>query len=95
MTHKASIRAVARRFPELTQRQVEEVLQGFIAVWKQQLEQQERVVIHGFGSLVVEVQHLRAAGAIRHPTRLSRLYFRFRPTQTLKVAVERQVKEVV
>ena len=95
MTHKASLRAVARRFPELTQRQVEEVLQAFIAVWQQQLEQRERVVIHGFGSLVVEVQHLRAAGAIRHPARLSRLYFRFRPTNALKAAVERQVKEAV
>lgn len=95
MTHKASIRAVARRFPELTQRQVEEVLQAFIVVWQQQLEQRERVVIHGFGSLVVEVQHLRAAGAIRHLTRLSRLYFRFRPTNALRAAIERQVKEAV
>jgi len=95
MTHKASIRAVARRFPDLTQRQVEEVLQAFIAVWQRDLEQGQRVVIYDFGSLVVEVQHLRAAGAIRHPARLSRLYFRFRPTQALKAAVERQVKEVV
>ena len=95
MTHKASIRAVARRFPDLTQRQVEDVLTTFVEIWQQQLEQQERVVIHDFGSLVVEVQHLRAAGAIRHPARLSRLYFRFRPTQALKAAVERQVKEVV
>jgi len=95
MTHKASIHAVARCFPELTQRQIDEVLQAFIVVWQQQLEQQERVVIHGFGSLVVEVQHLRAAGVIRHPTRLSRLYFRFRPTQALKAAVERHVKEAV
>lgn len=95
MTHKASLRAVARRFPELTQHQVEEILQAFIAVWQQQLEQRERVVIHGFGSLVVEVQHLRAAGAICQPARISRLYFRFRPTQALKAAVERQVKDAV
>jgi nucleoid DNA-binding protein len=82
MTHKATIRAVARRFPELTQRQVEEVLAAFIAVWQQQLEQRERVVIHGFGSLIAEHQDLQTRGVIRRPT--IRLYVRFRPTQALK-----------
>ena len=86
MTHKASIRAVARRFPDLTQRQVEEVLQAFIAVWQRDLEQGQRVVIHGFGSLIVERQALRTRGVIRKPT--IRLYIRFRPTQALKTRLK-------
>jgi len=86
MTHKASIRAVARRFPDLTQRQVEEVLQAFIAVWQRDLEQGQRVVIYGFGSLTVEHQALKTSGVIRKPT--MRLYIRFRPTQALKTRLK-------
>jgi nucleoid DNA-binding protein len=86
MTHKGSIRAVARRFPDLTQRQIEEVLDAFIAVWQQQLEQRERVVIHGFGSLIAERQDLQTRGAVRKPT--IRLYVRFRPTQALKARLK-------
>ncbi|MCU0466190.1 MAG: HU family DNA-binding protein [Anaerolineae bacterium] len=82
MTHKATIRAVARRFPALTQREIEEVLQVFIEVWQDQLEDKHRVTIHGFGSLSVELQDLQTRGAVRKPTK--RLYVRFRPTQALK-----------
>jgi nucleoid DNA-binding protein len=86
MTHKANIRAVARRFPELNQREIEEVLQVFIKVWQDQLEHSQRVVIHGFGSLSVELQALQTRGAIHKPT--VRLYIRFRPTQALKTRLK-------
>ena len=82
MTHRATIRAVARRFPELTQHEIEDVLQVFIEIWEQDLERGQRVIIHGFGSLSVEIQDLRTRGAVRKPTK--RLYIRFRPTQALK-----------
>ena len=94
------IKQVARRFPDLTQRQIAEVLDVLVEVWRAELAQSEReVVIRDFGKLTVEVQRMKNSGAIRAqmgggaPERLTRLYFRFCPTAVLRSRIERQLKE--
>ncbi len=101
MNHRQVIREVAGRFPDLTQHQIAEVLDVLIEVWRAELAQPGgEVVIRDFGKLTVEVQHMRNAGAVRTqmgsaaPDRLTRLYFRFRPTPGLRADIEQLMKEV-
>lgn len=101
MNHRQVIREVAGRFPDLTQHQIAEVLDVLIEVWRAELAQPGgEVVIRDFGKLTVEVQHMRNAGAVRTqmgsaaPDRLTRLYFRFRPTPGLRADIEQLIKEV-
>lgn len=100
MSHREVIKQVARRFPDLTQHQIAEVLEVLVEVWRAQLAQPGgEVVIRDFGKLTVEVQHMRNAGAVRTqmgsdaPDRLTRLYFRFRPTPGLRADIEQLMKE--
>jgi len=99
MNHRQVIRQVARRFPDLTQRQVEDVLEVLVEIWHAALTQGHDVMIRDFGTLTVEVQRMQNSGVIQAqmgssaPEHLMRLYFRFRPTAQLKAAVERQLKE--
>ncbi len=66
MNHRQLVRAIARRFPELTQRQIADVLDVLVEVWRAELAQSGgEVVIRDFGKLTVEVQHMRSAGIIR------------------------------
>lgn len=100
MNHRQLVGVVARRFPDLTQRQINDVLDVLVEVWRAELAQPGgEVVIRDFGKLTVEVQHMRNAGAVRTqmgsaaPDRLTRLYFRFRPTLSLRAEIEAQFKE--
>jgi nucleoid DNA-binding protein len=100
MNHRQVIREVARRFPDLTQRQIAEVLDVLVEVWRAELGQPGgEVVIRDFGKLIVEVQRMKNSGAVRTqmgsaaPERLTRLYFRFRPTPGLHADIEHLMKE--
>ena len=66
MNHREVIKQVARRFPDLTQRQIAEVLDVLVEVWRAELAQSGgEVVIRDFGRLTVEVQRMRNSGAVR------------------------------
>ena len=100
MNHRQLVSAVARRFPDLTQRQIADVLDVLVETWRTELEQPGgEVIIRDFGKLTVEVQRMRNNGVVRGamggaaPDRLIRLYFRFRPTPGLREEVEQHVKE--
>jgi nucleoid DNA-binding protein len=100
MIHRQLVSAVASRFPDLTQRQIEEVLEVLVELWRRELEQPGgEIIIRDFGKLTVDVQQMRNAGAVRAqmgsqaPEYLARLYFRFRPAPEVRAQVERHVKE--
>ncbi len=100
MNHRQAIREVARHFPDLTQRQIAEVFEVLVEVWRAELAQPgAEVVIRDFGKLTVEVQWMKNSGAVRTqmgstaPDRLMRLYFRFRPTPGLRADIEQLIKE--
>lgn len=100
MRHREVIKQVARRFPDLTQHQIAEVLDVLVEVWRAELGQAGgEVVIRDFGKLTVELQRMKNSGAIRTqmgsaaPDRLTRLYFRFRPTPGLRADIEHLMKD--
>ena len=100
MNHRQLVSAIARRFPDLTQRQIDDVLDVLAEVCREELAQPDsEIIIRDFGKLTVEVQHMRNAGAVRAhmgsaaPDRLTRLYFRFRPTPGLREEIEQHLKE--
>ena len=99
MNHRAVIRLVTRRFPNLTQQQIADVLDVLVEVWSAALAQSDDVVIRDFGRLRVEVQRMKTSGAIRTqigggaPERLTRLYFRFYPVGNLRHRIEHDLKE--
>lgn len=99
MNHRQLVGAAARRFPDLTQRQIEDVLAVFVELWTDELTRLGgRITVRDFGTLKVEVQLIRPSGAIRRrmrdndKTRLTRLYFRFRPSGALRRRVEETLK---
>lgn len=100
MTHRQLVSTIARRFPDLTQRQIDDVLDVLAEVCRAELALPGgEVVIRNLGRLTVEVQQMRSAGAVRAqmgsaaPDSLTRLYFRFRPTPSLRAEIEAQFKE--
>jgi nucleoid DNA-binding protein len=99
MHHRQVIRQVARRFPDLTQQQVKEVLEVLVEVWRAALAQRDDVVIRDFGTLSVDVQQMRASGVVQAQMgssaleHLTRLYVRFRPSVRLKAVIERTLEE--
>ncbi len=99
MNHRAVVKQVAGRFPDLTQQQIAEVLDVLVEVWSAALAQSDDVAIRDFGRLTVEVQHMRNSGAIRAQMgrgaseRLTRLYFRFYPVGRLRRRIEGHLKE--
>ena len=99
MNHRQVIKQVAGRFPDLTQRQIAEVLDVLVEVWSAALAQSDDVAIRDFGRLTVEVQRMKNGGVVRNrmgssaPERLTRLYFRFHPVGSLRRRIEGQFKE--
>lgn len=99
MNHRQVIREVARRFPDLTQQQIADVLDVVVEVWSAALAQSDEVAIRDFGRLTVEVQRMKNSGAIRAqmggsaPEYLTRLYFRFHPVGRLRHRIEGYLKE--
>ena len=98
MNHRETIRQISKRLPHLKRRDVADVLEVMAELWLDELAQPGKsVTVADLGKLVVEVQTLRSAGAIRNrllvtyghaaPQTLRRVYVRFRPTARLRQAI--------
>ncbi|MBZ0278971.1 MAG: hypothetical protein K8I60_22685 [Anaerolineae bacterium] len=98
MNHRQTIAEISKRLPRLKRRDVAEVLEIMAELWVAELAQPGRTVtVADLGKLIVEVQALRSAGAVRqrlqqrHGTRapetFQRIYVRFRPTARFRQAI--------
>ena len=90
MYHRDVIAKIARRLPHRTQRDVAEVVEILTEVWSEELVNGEEIIVPDIGRLSIEVQDMRAGGALGKHGRLRRIYGRFRPTPNLK----QQIQEV-
>jgi nucleoid DNA-binding protein len=84
MYHRDVIARIARRLPHRTQRDVAEVVEVLIEVWSEELVKGEVIIVPDLGRLSIEVQDMKAGGALDKHGRLRRVYGRFRPTENLK-----------
>jgi nucleoid DNA-binding protein len=84
MYHRDVIARIARRLPHRTQRDVAEVVELLIEVWSEELVKGEGIIVPDIGRLSIEVQDMKAGGALGKHGRLRRIYGRFRPTGNLK-----------
>lgn len=84
MVHRNVIAKIARRLPHRTQRDVEEVVEVLIEVWSEELVTGRIIIVPDIGRLSIEVQDMKAGGALDKHGRLRRIYGRFRPTANLK-----------
>lgn len=91
MYHRDVIAKIARQLPHRTQRDVAEVVEVLTEVWSESLVNGSEIVVPDIGRLSIEVQDMRAGGALEKHGRLQRIYGRFRPTPNLK----KQIQEVV
>jgi nucleoid DNA-binding protein len=96
MNHRQLISAAARRFPDLTQRQIDEVLAVLVELWRDELAQRGgAVILRDFGTLSADIQQMRTGGCIRAgrhlttPPYLKRVYIRLRPTSDFRAALIR------
>ena len=90
MYHKEVIAKIARRLPHRTRRDVVEVVEILTEVWLEELLKGSEVIVPEIGRLSIEVQDMRAGGALEKHGRLRRVYGRFRPTPDMK----KQIQEV-
>ncbi len=89
MNKRQLVKNIARRLPFTTVRQVEDVLEVAAEVWSDELQSGRQAHIPSIGRLSIEVQALRAAGAIPAKGRiLRRIYGRFRPAGELRARLE-------
>jgi nucleoid DNA-binding protein len=84
MYHRDVIARIARRLPHRTQRDVAEVIEVLTEVWSEELVKGEEIIVPDIGRLSIEVQDMKAGGALSQHGRLRRIYGRFRPTESLK-----------
>lgn len=89
MRHRDRIAAIARRLPDRTRREVEEVIDVLIELMQDDLAQGESVNLPDIGTIRLETQQVRASRIVRqHPgfqaETISRICGRFRPAQKLK-----------
>jgi nucleoid DNA-binding protein len=84
MYHRDVIARIARRLPHRTQRDVAEVIEVLTEVWSKELVKGEEIIVPNIGRLSIEVQDMKAGGALDKYGRLRRVYGRFRPTESLK-----------
>lgn len=82
--HRDVIAKIARRLPHRTQRDVAEVVEVLIEVWLEELVTGGSIIVPDIGRLNIEVQDMKAGGALGKHGRLCRIYGRFRPTENLK-----------
>ncbi|MCB9451482.1 MAG: hypothetical protein H6672_08580 [Anaerolineaceae bacterium] len=98
MNHRQTVAKISKRLPRLKRRDVAEVLEVMAELWLTELAQPgHTVTVAGLGKLVVEVQTLRSAGAVRRrlqqihgtyaPETFQRIYVRFRPTTKFRQAI--------
>lgn len=98
MRQRQMIAYIARRLPHQTQRDVEEVIDVLIELMQDELAQGETVSLPDIGTLSIEVQTIRAAGAVRQhfdshtPENITRIYGRFRPAEALKDRLQKEVR---
>ncbi len=88
MYHRDVIAYIARRLPHRTRRDVAEVVEVLTEVWSEELIKGSEVIVPDIGRLRIEVQDMRAGGALGQHGRLRRVYGRFRPTPGLKQQIE-------
>jgi nucleoid DNA-binding protein len=88
MYHRDVIAKIARRLPHRTQRDVAEVVEILTEVWSEELLKGSEVIVPEIGRLTIEVQDMRAGGALEKYERLRRVYGRFRPTPNLKQLIQ-------
>lgn len=88
MIHREVIAEVARRLPHRTQRDVVGVVEVLTEVWLAELVNGRSIILPDIGRLSIEVQDMRAGGALNQHGRLRRVYGRFRPTVALKEAIQ-------
>jgi nucleoid DNA-binding protein len=93
MYHREVIAAIARRLPHRTRRDVAEVVEVLTEVWLEELTNGSEVIVPDIGRLHIEVQDMKAGGALAYQGRLRRVYGRFRPTQVLKEKIEEVMYE--
>jgi len=91
MRQREMIAYIARRLPYQTQRDVEEVIDVLIELMQDELAQGETISLPDIGMLSVEVQTIRAAGAVRQQM-LTRIYGRFRPAEALKDRLQKETR---
>jgi nucleoid DNA-binding protein len=88
MYHRDVIAKIARRLPHQTQRDVAEVVEVLTEVWSEELINGGEVIVPDIGRLRIEVQDIKAGGALIQHGQLRRIYGRFRPTRSLKKRIE-------
>lgn len=88
MVHREVIAEVARRLPHRTQRDVAEVVEVLTEVWSVELVNGRSIIVPDIGRLSIEVQDMKAGGALNQYGHLRRVYGRFRPTETLKEVIQ-------
>jgi nucleoid DNA-binding protein len=90
MIYKEVVAHIARRLPHQQQRDVREIIDLLIEVWSVELIQGNEVIVPTVGKLSIEVQDIKAGGALINQGRLQRVYGRFRPTPTFKHKIKEQ-----
>jgi nucleoid DNA-binding protein len=86
--HREVIANIARRLPYRTQRDVAEVVELLAEVWSEELIKGSEIIVPEIGRLRIEVQDMRAGGALGQHGQLRRIYGRFRPTPRLKEQIQ-------
>lgn len=84
MYHRNVIAKIARQLPHRTRRDVAEVIEVLTEVWSKELVKGEEIIVPDIGRLSIEVQDMKAGGALDKYGRLRRVYGRFRPAESLK-----------
>ena len=88
MYHRDVIGKIARKLPHQTRRDVAEVVEVLTEVWSEELADRKEIIVPDIGRLRIEVQNIKAGGAVSQHGQLRRIYGRFRPTPSLKKRIE-------
>ena len=88
MIHRDTVAEAARRLPHRSQRDVAEVIEVLTEIWSAELVNGGSITVPDIGKLNIEVQAMKAGGAVKHYGRLRRVYGRFRPAENLKTAIQ-------
>jgi nucleoid DNA-binding protein len=97
LNYNQTVAAVARKLRQRSRREVREVLDVLLEVWREELLRTDGYIrIDNLGKLYVEQQTMRTPGAVKQalaqkqlpaPPVLSRFYFRFHPSESLRQAL--------
>lgn len=97
MNYNQTVAAVARKLRQRTRREVREMLDVLLDIWREELLRPDGYIrIDALGKLYVEQQTMRVPGVITRtlthkqlpaPPTLTRYYFRFHPSESLREAL--------